>query len=295
MSAGGRWCIRVGRLLLFLAALSLPGLTQAQERVMTPSTPFPPPESPLSPALGVTPRAAPPDTCADLLNHPLLTLTLEPAVIYPDDSVTLRWEVRNRRPGLAWTQPVHLRRTFRIEPIIPDPAPASDSRTWIAQRSIRNGTFTVATLCGQKTVVYTLEQPPRIDWVTPDKGGLAQPVAIHGDDFGVRQQPKPPSEVRFSIEGGMFLLNVKSWTNRRIDVTLPSLPAGDGVIRISKAGRLLSLPAPFHSLGALTVPFQPITLGPSRVTPALPPQFAFTPAMNSGMYHTPTPTPARRR
>jgi hypothetical protein len=120
-----------------------------------------------------------------------------------------------------------------------------------------NGTFTVATLCGQKTVVYTLEQPPRIDRVTPDKGALGQTVAIHGDHFGVRQQPKPPSEVRFSIDGRMFVLVVKSWTNQRIDATLPSLPAGDGEIRISKAARLLSLPAPFHSLGSLVITIPP--------------------------------------
>lgn len=253
---------RPSRVLLASAVLALPALLRAQGG-QTP-TPFVPPGRP---APGSGPRVAPPDPCADLRNRPLITLTLAPAEIFPDDRVTLSWDVRDTRPGIAWSQPVHVHRTFRIGDVIPDPAPSRGTVSWIAPRSIHSGTFTVSTLCGQKAVTYTLEQTPRIDRVTPERGTLGQTIAIHGDHFGVRHVPKPPSEVRFTIDGGMFLLDIKTWTNQRVEVTLSRLPAGNGQIRISKAGRLLSAPIPFHSLGYPQVDIHPVSLPTPRTFP----------------------------
>lgn len=253
---------------LFVAALlTLPGLLRAQGP--TP-VPFVPPGRPVP---GAGPRAAPPDPCADLRSRPFITLTLEPAEIFPDDRVTLSWDVRDTRPGIAWSQPVHVHRTFRVGDVIPDPAPSRGSVSWIAPRSILNGTFTVSTPCGQKSVTYALEQTPRIDRVTPERATLGQSVTIHGDHFGVRHVPKPPSEARFTIGHGTFNLDVKSWTNQRIEATLPRVPAGEGTLRVSKAGRLVSLPAPFQALPYPEVDVRPgVALPtpstfPSSITP----------------------------
>lgn len=92
--------------------------------------------------------------CA-LSAQPLITLTLSPA-IRPGSRATLIWDVRDRRPGIAWGYPVHIQTPAGLPIEMPDPAPRSGQRTFTAVAGVlRAGeSFALETRCGRKTVPY---------------------------------------------------------------------------------------------------------------------------------------------
>ena len=103
-------------------------------------------------------------------NQALITFTLEPAVIYPGDRVTLRWTVRDRRPNVVWGDPVHIRSSFRIASALPDPVPRSGSHSFVDAASPERATFTLGTggvlYYAERTIEWRVEQTPNITRLT---------------------------------------------------------------------------------------------------------------------------------
>lgn len=186
-------------------------------------------------------------------NQALITFTLEPAVIYPGDRVTLRWTVRDRRPNVAWGDPVHIRSSFRVAPALPDPAQRSGTHSFVAGAAPERGSFTLGTggalYYVEKTVEFRVEQTPSISRLTVEdspghfsvasRGTTGQRLRIIGSDFGEQQAR---SEVQFISGGSNLTMPVESWSDERLVVRVPNnAPSGEGNIRVTKGGgRLVS-------------------------------------------------------
>ena len=144
-----------------------------------PSSPQPPPLTP-----GGSPRIEAPDpSCVGLMNQPLITLRLSEGPIWPGLSVTLTWDVRDRRPGIAWAHPVQLRSSFALSHLLPDPSSRSGRYSFIAGPTPMTGTFTLQTRCGQKTVSYARVVDPHILSVTPSRGVPYDRIEVRGTGF----------------------------------------------------------------------------------------------------------------
>jgi len=199
-------------------------------------------------------------------NQALITFTLEPAVIYPGDRVTVRWTVRDRRPNVVWGDPVHIRSSFRVVPALPDPAPRLGSHSFIAGASPEHGSFTLGTggvlYYAERTVEYRVEQTPSITRLSVEdspghfsvasRGTTGQRLRIIGSDFGEHQGQ---SQAQLISGGQTFTMTVESWSDERIVVRVPNnASAGDGVIRVTRGGgRLVSNQVQFTVFKSLTI------------------------------------------
>ncbi len=199
-------------------------------------------------------------------NQAVITFTLEPAVIYPGDRVTLRWTVRDRRPNVAWGDPVHIRGSFRIAPAVPDAVPSSGSHSFVAGAAPERGTFTLGTggalYYAEKTVDYRVEQTPSITRVTVEdspghfssasQGSTGQRLRIIGSDFG---ENIAQSQAQLISGRQTLSLTVESWSDERLVVRVPNnAPAGDAIIRVTKGGgRLVSNQVRFTVVRSFTI------------------------------------------
>jgi hypothetical protein len=199
-------------------------------------------------------------------NQALITFTLEPAVVYPNDRVTLRWSVRDRRQGVAWGDPVHIRSSFAVAPALPEPAPLSGSHSFVASEDTEHGRFTIGTggalYYAEKTVEFRVEQTPAITRLTVEdsrgrfvvsgRGTPGQRVAIVGSGFGDRQGQ---SRVELTTGGQTIVMPAASWSDERIVVRVPNnSPGGEGSIRVSKGGgRLVSNQVQFTIFKSITI------------------------------------------
>jgi len=208
--------------------------------------PTPPPRPPLTP--GGSPRIGAPDPfCASLVNQPLITLRLGEGPIWPGLSATLTWEVKDRRPGIAWAHPVHLRSSFTVSPPLLDPAPHAGSFSVVAGRSPMTGTFTLETRCGQKVVNYARTPDPHIRSVTPSRGVPYDRVEVRGTGFtggGIVR--------RGSLRVGDQSVGVDTWTDTSIVFQVPESIARNTTVSI----RLHHPSATMVSLSSNVLPFR---------------------------------------
>jgi endonuclease/exonuclease/phosphatase family metal-dependent hydrolase len=202
---------------------------------------------------GRTPQNKKPDLGANAGNQVLITFDLLPATIYEGDRVTLRWEVKDRRPGVAWGSPVHISSSFNIVPAIPDPAPVSGSHSFTAGASHRRGTFTLTTGTalsrGEKTIEYRVELTPsisrlsvdsdRADFLLSTRAHRDDRVELVGSNFG---QQQAANQVTLRINGQSLPMPVLFWSEQRILVRVHNItPIGSGTVEVSKgSGRLVS-------------------------------------------------------
>jgi hypothetical protein len=99
--------------------------------------------------------------------RPQISFSLDPERPCPGDTVTLRWQVRDRRQGVAWAHPVTITSPPGLPVDIPDPAgnKGSESFTAVAGVLRAGGEFTLATLCGKRTLAWEVLVPPHVDEV----------------------------------------------------------------------------------------------------------------------------------
>lgn len=223
MHAGKKGSSSPGRLLLFLAALALPGLVFAQRSVTPPPSFVPPgPQAP-GKQLG--------NDC-QLTEMPRISLSLSSPTVCPGLQQTLTWEVRDPRPGVAWGYPVHIRVPAGVPLAIPDPAPSSGSRAFTATAGVlRAGlpfTITLTTRCGSKTAAFQVVDPPSLG-------------ELHAEFSKPVNSGRPGSSVRLvgnglgDLRGGVFFrpsafipakaLEIHSWSNTEIRAKLPNYSA----------------------------------------------------------------------
>jgi hypothetical protein len=190
----------------------------------------------------------PPDPCQDLMSQPVLTLTLTPAEIYREDSVTATWEVRDRRPQIQWAYPVHIE-TFGAQPAFPDPAPLSGSHTYTTPSV--SGRVTLRTRCGERSVGWERIPDAFLETVEPTRGAVGSTVRLNGSQFGDRQGQ---SRVEIVSGGETRAMAVTSWGNIRIDATVPNgVPTGQATIRVVKGGRRVTLARSFRVVRSVAV------------------------------------------
>ena len=233
-------------LIIIGIGLLLPAFVQAQEIPRRPRPPTPLPDQ----QRGNLPGDQTPNPRDQGGNEALITLTLEPALIYQGDRVTLRWSVKDPRAGVEWASPVHIKSPFRTIPAIPDPAPKTGSYSFTAGPSPKHGIFTLSTgsalFYSEKTVDYHVEVVPFIsrlmvenDFLVSNRGHRDERVAVVGRNFG---EQRGESRVNLFINRQTLPMPVVSWTDERIVVRVHNItPLGTGSIRVSKAGgRLVS-------------------------------------------------------
>jgi endonuclease/exonuclease/phosphatase family metal-dependent hydrolase len=220
-------------------------------------------------------------------NQPLIELRLTPDVIFVDDEVTLHWNVRDPR-AVAWSGPVSLHTTVGHIRDLPNPAPASGSFTFTAQRTFHRESFSLeagTALSPQtRTVDYRVLERPSITSMTTgiELGGFRDDVSGHpGDLLGVLGRgfgdQWPDDRVMMSINGREFPLEIRDWSDTRIGARIPHDPPvvdwsifGRGSVYVVKAPRGRS-PIVSNSLGVEVVrrpPSEPIpmlTFGAPRV------------------------------
>lgn len=186
-------------------------------------------------------------------NQVLITFVLEPATIYEGDRVTLRWEVKDRRPGVAWALPVHITSSFSIAPPIPNPAPLSGSHSFTAVAAHRRGAFTLTTgavlLRSEKTIEYRVELTPsisrltvendRADFLLSSRAHRDDRIELVGSNFGQR---RGTSQVTLRINGQIHPMPIQYWSDERIVVRVHNItPLGSGTVEVRKgSGRSVS-------------------------------------------------------
>lgn len=218
------------RILLALVVLSLATDSLAGGPPGRPVPPQPIPSSPQRPPLtpGGSPRIEAPDpACANMFDQPLITLGLSDGPIWPGSSVTLAWEVKDRRPGIAWGYPVQLRSNFALSSPLPHPAPRSGSYRFVAGRSPMTRTFTLETRCGHKSVIYARVPDPSIRSVTPSRGLPYDRVEVRGIGFtGGGIVP------RGSLRVGDQSARVETWTDNSVLFQVPESVARNTTVGI---------------------------------------------------------------
>lgn len=222
---------------------------EPQHRRTPPPTPFQRPQP--GPQAGGPGRGRAAGPCEFRDAQPSIALTLEPAVVYPGDRVTLRWQVHYRifRPGQEWGSDISLTSAPAIDPPLPrNPVGNSGSHVFIAPAEGIRGAITLATWCGTESVRYHVETGPELRSVVPERGAPGKVVFLNGDGFGDRQE-----ESRVVLERGdqTLAMAVRRWAPGVIEAVVPD-QAGEGAatIRVSKAGRLDSERRSFRVLGA---------------------------------------------
>jgi hypothetical protein len=200
------------------------------------------------------------------MNRALITLTLEPALIYEGDRVTVRWSVRNPNPNLAWNAPVSLRASFRTNPALPERVANSGSHSFIAGSAPENGTFTLGTgaalFHAERTIAYRVELRPSISWFLVEnsrgdfnlgsRAAAGDRVEIRGTHFGLNSDHK---HVELAINRQTLTLPIIRWSDTSIVVRIPNnAPPGSGSIRVIKGNnRLASNAVAFTVFGSITI------------------------------------------
>lgn len=207
---------RVARLSLVALTLSLAATGPAAERM--PPKPTPP----------VGPRLGPfrPGQCAEI-DRPLITLTLDPARPCPGETVTLRWQVKDRRRDVAWADPVTLTAPAGLAVDLPRPAGNKGSRSFAAIAGLLHagGDFTLATRCGTRTLAWEVGMPPLLREVRDLAGEvvtaarLGRLVKLVGRGFG--DPPDAQPRVEFLRDGGRPVrLSVINFADSELTVRL---------------------------------------------------------------------------
>ncbi len=202
-------------------------------------------------------RPSNPDPRRQPGNQAIITLTLEPAEICVGDGVTLRWSVRDPRPNVEWTIPIHIGSSFEIDPPIPNPVPRSGAHSFTAPRTPVRGTFTLTTgsvlLRSEKSVTFRVEQAPGISRLTVEnstsrfeasqRARWGERIGIVGENFGRFHEGH---QVLVTMHERTFTVPVRSWEEDRIVFQLDNLiPLGTGTVRVRTCGgRLESAPVP---------------------------------------------------
>ncbi|MEO8055028.1 MAG: hypothetical protein ABI768_07735 [Acidobacteriota bacterium] len=237
-----------------LAVLSAAALRAPDASAQFPLTPRPTPilpagqREPLPPG----PGGAPPnvDPCQVFNNQPVVSLSLSPAEIYREDSITATWEVRDRRPGVQWGFPVQLVSSFGASPHFPDPVGRSGSHTFTTP-SVQ-GRITLKTRCGEKHADFERISDGFLDAVEPARGAPRSNVTLRGSLFGERAGQ---TRVELIAGGQTRTMAIALWGgNTRIDAVVPDdAPPGPATIRVVKGGRRPTLARPFRVVKSLTV------------------------------------------
>jgi hypothetical protein len=224
---------RLPIVLLLLSAASLAGSWPVSAQI-------PPPKP--TPKLRPQPGPIVPQECPDL-DRPLISLTLDPERPCPGDTVTLRWQVRDRRRGVAWAHPVTITAPPGLPVDIPDPAgnKGSESFTAVAGVLRAGGEFVLATHCGTRTVAWEVLVPPVIDEaraldgerITAARQGTL--VRLVGRGFGDFPDQRPG--VRFLREDERPVsLTVIDFSDLELTVRLPiqaDMEPGSGAITVT--------------------------------------------------------------
>ena len=258
--------MRKRRLLPSVVLLSLSSVALFAQQ---PGPPRPAPTIPTGPREPQPPgpKGVPPlpDPCQDITNQPLITLALSPAEIYREDSITASWEVRDRRPGVQWGYPVHLE-TFGPQPRFPDPAPRAGSHTYTTPSV--SGRVTLKTRCGEKRVDWERIPDASLEAVEPARGAPGSRVRLRGSQFG-NAQGRSHAEI---VRGNQAQwLDVVSWGNGLIEVTVPEVPTGPATVRVVKGGRRPTAGRGFRVVKSFTV--DSAVAGAALTSLAIPPTF----------------------
>jgi hypothetical protein len=196
-----------------------------------------------------------PDPCQEFTNQPLLTLSLSPAEIYREDSITATWEVSDRRPQIQWTYPVHIE-TFGAQPSFADPAPRSGSHTYTTPSV--SGRVTLRTRCGERSVSWERIPDAFLEALEPEHGAVGSTVRLRGSNFGDRQGQ---SRVEIISGGETRTMAVTSWGNVRVEATVPNgVPVGQATIRVVKGGKRATLARNFRVVRSLAINNALVTL-----------------------------------
>lgn len=147
---------RLAPIALLLIAVSFAGIQVAPAQIGPKPTQLP----------GSRPDSFPSGKCPDR-DRPLISFSLHPEQPCPGDTVILRWQVRDRRQGVAWAHPVTIASPPGLPVDIPDPAgnKGSESFTAVAGVLRAGGEFTLTTRCGERTLPWEVLVPPLIDEV----------------------------------------------------------------------------------------------------------------------------------
>ena len=237
--------------LLLLAPTVLVGQFPPGRPAPTPTIP----SGPKVPPMPGVPQPSMPDPCQDFMNQPVLSLSLSPAEIYREDSITATWEVRDRRPEVQWAYPVHIE-TFGAQPSFADPAPRSGTHTYTTPSV--SGRVTLRTRCGERSVSWERIPDAFLETVEPIRGAVGSTVRLSGSQFGDRQGQ---SRVEIISGGDTRTMAVTSWGNVRIDATVPNgVPTGQATIRVVKGGRRATLARNFRVVRSLAINNALVTL-----------------------------------
>lgn len=198
-----------------------------------PNRPGPTPTIPSGPRVP-TPGAgqfSPPDPCQDMMSQPLVTLSLSPAEIYREDSITLTWEVRDRRPQIQWAYPVRIE-TSGVQPPFPDPAPLRGSHTFTS--AAMSGRVTLRTRCGDRSASWDRIPDAILRSLDPARGSVGSRVVLRGEQFG---RERGSSRVEIVSGNQTRSMETRQWGEGSIEATVPNMPAGPALIRLVKGGR----------------------------------------------------------
>lgn len=237
---------------LSLAAALLSFLTTPLLAQIPPPRPAPTvPAGPREPR----PPAPGPDNlynCQDLSNQPQITLTLSPAEIYVQDSITATWDVRNRWPGapgvqVVWSYPVVLGASS-AQPAFPSPAPRAGTHTF--STAATHGHVTVRTRCGDKRVDWERIPDAALESISPARGSVGTRVTLTGSLFGGNRGSSRVEIVRGNTPTPM---EVRTWGNGSIEAVVPDIAAGLASIRVVKGGRRTTVARDFRVVRTITV------------------------------------------
>jgi hypothetical protein len=233
------------RSVIVLVALSLVATTaNAQRRQDRPRPPEPIPTR--EPQVG--PRQ--PERPCDLAQwQPSITLTLQPAVIYPGDRATVSWEVKHKssRDLTPWGWDVTLSANFTVDPPLPgNPVGRRGSHTFTAPAGTGHK-ITLVTRCGQENAWLRVEGDATLRSVVPVLAAPDASVHLNGDGFGERQGE---SRVVLTAGGHELNMTVVRWQTGHVEVRVPGdADKGAASIRLVKDGRRPTPSVAFEVLG----------------------------------------------
>ena len=205
-----------------------------------------------TPPLKPQPGQFRPGECPDL-DRPLISFSLDPERPCPGDTVTLRWQVRDRRRDVAWAHPVTITSPPGLPVDIPDPAgnKGSESFTAVAGVLRAGGEFTLTTRCGERTLPWEVLVPPLVDEVrTLDGERITEArqgtlVQLVGRGFGDPADDTRP-HVDFLREGGRPVhLTRVNFSDTELTVRLPiqaDMEPGSGAFEVTAGCSSNTLP-----------------------------------------------------